>query len=120
MENNTSKNQKNGNDANRLLSDGGHWEISSKKQKNGLWGMPLQCVKIDKIPMYTSEENRLKHSAICTGIAEAYRDETFEIFCSDENGFFVKLSKSGMKKIRYEDYKLEDNVLSWVGNPPCV
>ena len=68
----------------------------------------------------TSAENWLKHSAICIGIAEAYRDETFEIFWSDENGFFVKLSKSGMKKIRYTDYKLEDNVLTWVGHPVCV
>jgi len=39
--------------------------------------------------MNTSEENWLKHSAICIGIAEAYTDETFEIFWSDENGFFV-------------------------------
>jgi hypothetical protein len=87
--------------------------ISSKKQDNGLWGMPLQCHKMD---MYMiSEENWLKRSAICIGIAETYKDETFEIFWSDENGFFVKLSESGMKKIRYEDYKLENNVLTWVG-----
>ena len=115
-----SENHENGNDANRLLYAGWRWEISSKKQDNGLWGMPLQCVKMDGIPMNTSEENWLKHSAICIGIAEAYRDETFELFWTDENGFFVKLSKSGMKKIRYDDYKLDDNVLTWVGQPACV
>ncbi len=108
------------NNANVLLYAGWRWKISSKKQDNGLWGMPLQCYKMDKMPMNTSEDNWLKHSAICIGIAEAYKDETFEIFWSDENGFFVKLSESGMKKIKYDDYKLEDNVLTWVGEPACV
>lgn len=77
--------------------------------------MPMQLVKLDKIVMNKSEEKLIKFSAIVIGIAEAYRDEIFEIFWSDENGFFVKLSKSGIKKIRYDDYKLEDNVLMWVG-----
>ena len=120
MGNNTSIKHENGNDANLLLYAGWRCEISSKKQDNGLWGMPLQCVKMDGIPMNTSKENWLKHSAICIGIAEAYRDETFELFWTDEKGFSVRLSKSGMKTIRYDDYKLEDNVLTWVGQPACV
>lgn len=90
-----------------------HWEITTKKQENGLFGMPLQCVKIDKI-FYTSEENLIKHSAICIGIAEAYPTENFEIFWSDESGFYIKLSESGMKRIRYENYKIEGNSIIWV------
>lgn len=78
--------------------------------------MPMQCVKMDKMAMNTSENNWLKHSALCIGIGEVYRDETFEIFWSDENGFFVKLSKSGIKKLQYDNYKLESNVLTWVGS----
>jgi len=91
------------------------YEIQSKKQDNGLWGTPAQCIKIDEVFMGISEENRLKHSAICMAIAENYRDETFELFWTDEKGFSVRLSKSGMKIIRYDDYKLEGNILIWVG-----
>lgn len=91
------------------------WEIKTKKQDNGLYGIPLQCSRIDRMPLNFGEDILLKHSAICIGIAEAYRDETFEIFWSDENGFFVKLNNSGFKRIRYKDYKLDDNILSWVG-----
>lgn len=103
---------------NVVLEQHADWrcEISAEKQDNGLWGMPLQCYKMDKMPMNTSEENWLMHSAICIGISETYRDEKFEIFWSDENGFFVKLTKSGMKRIKYCDYKLEGNVLTWVGH----
>ena len=81
------------------------FEIQSKKQDNGIWGTPAQCIKIDEVFMGISEENWLKHSAICMAIAEAYKDETFELFWTDEKGFCVKLSKSGMKTIRYDDYK---------------
>ena len=91
------------------------FEIQSKKQDNGLWGTPAQCIKIDEVFMGISEENWLKHSAICMAIAESYKDETFELFWTDEKGFCVKLSKSGMKTIRYDDYKLEGNILTWVG-----
>ena len=92
------------------------FEIKSTKQDNGLWGMPLSCVKIDKIVMDMTKENHLKYSAICVGIAEKYPDETFEIFWSDKDKFFIKLSKSGMKRIILDDYILVDNILTWVHN----
>ena len=103
------------NNTNVMLCAGWRWVISSKKQDNGLWGMPLQCVKMDGISMNTSEENWLKHSAICMAIAEKYKDETFEVLMTDEKGFFVKLSKSGLWDVEYDDYKLEGNILTWVG-----
>ena len=77
--------------------------------------MPLQCIKIDKIVMNLTEEDHLKYSALCIAIAEFFRGESFEIFWSDEMGFFVKLSKSGIKRLRYKDYKLEGNILTWIG-----
>jgi hypothetical protein len=48
-------------------------------------------------------------------IAEKYKDETFEVLMTDEKGFFVKLSKSGLWNVEYDDYKLEGNILTWVG-----
>lgn len=91
--------------------------IKTKKQENGLWGMPMRCLKIDRMPVYSSDENWLKHSAFCIAIGEAYLDETFEIFWTSIDGFFVKLSKSGIKKLYYKDYSLENNVLTWIGGP---
>jgi hypothetical protein len=87
-------------------------EIQSEKQPNGLWGMPLQCHKIDTVP-FRDEGLHLKFSAICIGIAERYPDETFEIFWSNSNGFFIKLSESGIKRIVYENYTLIGNKLVW-------
>jgi hypothetical protein len=94
------------------------WKILSKKQDNGLWGIPFQCVKMDKAPM--SKKNIIKHSALCIAISEAYKDETFEIFWSDENGFFVKLSKNGIKRIKYKEYKIKGNIIKCISKVSCV
>lgn len=94
------------------VSNGG-WEIQSKRQDNGLWGMPMQCVKMDKAPLMKEEA---KHSALCIGIAERYRGETFEIFLSDERGFCVKLSVSGFRRLNYADYELKEHTLIWLGD----
>lgn len=86
--------------------------IKSSKQENGLWGMPLNCIYIDRM-IYTTDENWLKHSAFCIGIAETYPNERFKIYFTTEKGFCVKLSSSGWKGLRYDDYELKDNVLMW-------
>lgn len=103
------------NDENMNSNNSWKWEILNERQDNGLWGMPLQCYKADSYVMGLSEENWLKHSALCMGIAEAYKDETFEIFFSNIDGFYVKLSESGMKRINYTDYELNGNILTWIG-----
>jgi hypothetical protein len=87
-------------------------EIKSPKQENGLWGMPLQCNRLDRIPI-SDFETQLKHSAICIGVAEKYPKETFEIFWTTEAGFFIKLSESGFRKITYENYTVDGNILYW-------
>lgn len=89
--------------------------IQSEKQDNGLFGMPLQCKYLDKGP---SEENELLFSAICIGIAEKYRDETFIIQLSSDTGFFVKLCKSAYKRVIYKEYELHGNTLRWLGSEP--
>ena len=89
-----------------------YYTIKSEKQDNGLWGMPIQCEKIDAMPIL-SDGNEIKRSAIIIGIAECYPDETFEIFYSKNDRFIVKLSKSGMKKIVLDDYKLVGDTLVW-------
>ncbi len=88
--------------------------IAAPKQPNGLWGSPYALKAMDAIPMKTSGENWVKHTAIVLAIAQEYPDETFEIFWTDENGFFVKLSESGINKIRYDDYELNGNILTWI------
>lgn len=87
--------------------------ITSPKQPNGLWGMPLNCWKIDSMPRL-SEHEEVKRSALIMGIAETYPKEKFEIFFSSETGFFVKLSESGIKKVTFDDYELTDNTLTWL------
>ena len=88
-------------------------KIKTKKQDNGLYGMPLQCIKNDGMCV-TSEEILLKHTAIRMAIAESHIDETFELFWYSINGFFVHLSKSGIRKICYDEYILKDNVITWI------
>ena len=87
-------------------------EIKSERQPNGLWGIPLKCYKIDSVPI-RDEELHLKFSAICMAIAETHPDEQFEVFWSDNTGFYVKMSESGFKRIVYENYTLIENKLFW-------
>jgi len=90
--------------------------ISTPKQENGIWGTPFQCVKMGKI-IVLSDENWLKRSALIMGISEIYKNETFEIFWEDEKGFYYRLSESGIKSMKYEHYELNENMLTWIGQP---
>lgn len=89
------------------------WVIQSNKQDNGLYGMPFSCYKLDGMPILSNEDEEVLRSAIIISIAEAYPDDTFEIFWSTTEGFFVKLNNNGFKKIRFSDYTLENNILRW-------
>lgn len=91
------------------------WVIKTQKQKNGLWGMPFNCVFIKDLCYNLSEENWLKQSALFIGIAERYPEETFKIYFASKDGFFVQLSKTGWKKIEYKNYSLQGNTLTWIG-----
>ena len=86
------------------------YKIKSKKQDNGLFGMPLQCTAIDRLP---GKENEVIHSALCIAIAETHPNETFEICLSNEFGFIIQFNDGGMKRLKYSDYELTDDVLTW-------
>lgn len=87
-------------------------EIKAHKQNNGLYGIPVSCHKIDRAVLL-STENELKHSAILNAIAQNYKDEPFEVFWSNTDGFMVDIKGHGFLKIRYNEFKLNDNTLTW-------
>ena len=89
--------------------------IQAKRQDNGLWEVPLNCIHVDVFTADLSEENQLKRSAIIVGLSEVYKNEKFKIFYNNKDGFVVKLSKSGLRHILYEDYKLDGNTIIWIG-----
>lgn len=87
------------------------FQITTPKQKNGLWGTPMTLLKLDRVHW----ENQLLQSAILVGIAQCYPNETFIVCLSSDEGFSVRLSKSGWIGIRYENYELQGDVLTYVG-----
>lgn len=99
-----------------ISSDGKHIIIHDKPQDNGLWGTPMNLMAIegDFLFFQLDEKTRLLESAIVFAIGMRYWGERWKIFWSNEEGFFIKLSHSGMKRIRYKDYKLEGNKLSYI------
>lgn len=83
-------------------------KINSKKQENGIWGMPLYCVEIDFCPI-TDERKYLIFSASLVAIAELYEDY-FRVFNSTNDSYFVKVGRSTYKVV-YDKYEVEDDIL---------
>jgi len=83
-------------------------KISSNKQENGLWGIPLRCSEIDYVP-FLDKRKLLIFSASLVAVAEYYNDY-FKIFNSTDESFLIKIGKSTFKVI-YEKYEVEDNIL---------
>lgn len=92
----------------KLLS----WDISSVKQDNGLWGMPMNCIYLDAVVLENLDE--VKRSAIYAALAESYPYETYEVRFSSKDGFLACLSKSGPKYIKFDNYELRGNSLFWL------
>lgn len=89
-------------------------EIKSKKQENELWGMPLNCFKIDK---WYFNNNELLLSALLIAIDEKF-NRKFEIFDSTDKGFIINLltrdynnTTSRMFGFKYSNYEVIDNKL---------
>lgn len=94
--------------------------IRSEKQDNGLWGMPLRVVAIDRIVLDLTPVNELLRSAIIMGLAEHYPNHSIDIRFSDENGFIAFLKdyyglgeEPKCFNCKYENYRLEDNTLHY-------
>lgn len=83
--------------------------IKSERQKNGLYGFPSNLGYIENMEW----ENAELRSAIVMAISETYPDETFGIYNVSSKGFHIKLSKSGWKRINYENYSLNGNILTY-------
>lgn len=88
-------------------------EIKAEKQENGLWGMPMSCYKIDQA-VFLSPDKQLKHSAICIALDQHYKQTPFEIFWSNPEGFIVDMKGKGFLNIKYNDFKLNGNTLTWL------
>lgn len=83
--------------------------IKSKKQDNGLWGTPLNCIVIDKIPLLDSHK-LLIFSAILIAFDEKY-NINFRIHFSTDNSFVIMTYGNGNFSMRYENYEVLGNTL---------
>jgi len=55
-------------------------KIKSKKQDNGIWGSPINLVKIDGVPPFLKcGEKDLLFSAIIIAVVEQFPDESFSV-----------------------------------------
>ena len=91
------------------------WVIKSPKQENGLWGMPMDCVKIDK-EFFLHSENELKRSAFLIAFSESHLFcRSFEVIWSDSNGFSI-IANGKFYKLNYADYELKENILTHIKN----
>lgn len=90
-------------------------KILQKKQENGLWGMPLNCFKMENVMI--PSEHEVLNSALVAAVNEKY-NTSFEIFMMSDTGFFIQTytttaypEKTEMFYLRYSDYEIIDNTL---------
>lgn len=88
-------------------------KILQKKQENGLWGMPLNCFKIENVRI--PSEYEILNSALVAAVNEMY-NRSFEIFMMSDTGFVIQTyttypEKTEMFYLRYSDYEIIDDTL---------
>jgi hypothetical protein len=86
-------------------------EIKSKKQDNGIWGMPMNCYSIDRLVLNT--ENELLYSAIIIAIDEK-ENKKFKLTYYDVNSFLMSIDDYNSTKmffIKLDKYEVIDNTL---------
>ena len=91
-------------------------KINAKPQENGLYGMPLNCYRINgSIPAYDNRKNML-FSAIINAIDERY-DTYFKITFIDNRYFRIDLDENKYNRntksfnIYYDKYEYSDSTL---------
>ena len=92
-------------------------KIKQNKQDNGLWGTPLNCYYISRIP---SIDNRkcLIHSAWLAAINQVY-NRKFKVYYSNDEGILIKidiefygtLQRGEDLTLNYSNYEVLDNTL---------
>ena len=86
-------------------------KINSKKQDNGLWGMTINCYKMDSY-VQLNEKYELIRSAVLYAMNEKY-NSSFSIFMSSEQKCYVQYDNInfGTFVINYYDYEVYNNKL---------
>lgn len=86
------------------------YQIKQKRQENGLWGTPINCIKIDYLPL--DSRKYMLHSAAIALIDQIWNCK-FEIFNSTDNTFLIQLygEKHRLVSFLYKNYELVDDVI---------
>lgn len=92
-------------------------KIITKKQDNGIWGVPMSVSDIK----YTCVPNDYEHlliSAIMITFAEQYPNHRFSFDCRDKQMFATLSSNSRQNRfiLRYNDYRVIGNKLYYLEN----
>ena len=94
-------------------------EIKSKRQNNGLWGIPQNLISTCRF----SVKHEILQSAIIATLGEVYNDANFNIeswFIDEDKGFMIHFDRDVLKGnlafkdrkiIHFEKYYLEGNRL---------
>lgn len=89
-------------------------KISSKKQENGLWGNPLNCLSINGLPPH-DEKKMLIFSAVIAAFDNRSFDNFYRSFAvyihPYSNNFFQIKTATGSYNIFYDKYEVDENVL---------
>lgn len=84
-------------------------KIKTKKQDNGIWGTPINCTRYDNFILF-DEKLELLRTAIIIAFDELY-NQSFEIIFPTLSGFWFIYMIDGIKPIKYDDYKVIDDIL---------
>jgi len=82
--------------------------IKSKKQDNGLWGMPRNCYQMDNF-ITKDERKEIIRSAAITLLNERY-NRRFEIFYSCETSFSIRFEHK-IYTLMYSNHEVIGDVL---------
>lgn len=91
-------------------------EIKSKKQDNGIWGMPLNCIKLDMKNFFLYDDKKtLLSSALIIAINEKF-DRRFEVWFNDDyltiTVFGIGSFPAGrLYAVHFKNYEIIDNYL---------
>ena len=87
-------------------------EIRSKRQENGLWGMPINCERINRLAPILDSKKELLWSAMVIAIGEQYSHTNFDITLNTDECIIVKIHNlSTLFKLKYCDYEVIGNTL---------
>lgn len=89
--------------------------IKSKKQENGLYGIPYNCYSILGAPPINDDKKNTLFSAIVTALDERY-NTGFKISFLSKKSFFITIEQNQYSNqntflIHFDKYEYADNIL---------